>query len=263
MEDSVIGPWRARQGRRTIFARPGGDSGRPRLAVLAAVALLPTAFKPAVYRALFGYEIGRRVRIGLTILDARTCHIGDDVTIGHGNLVLGVGRLSLGDHVRIGHLNVIRGGQEVTIGRYVDILRRNEINSIPNPVVVNPVDPCLILGAGTVITDGHKIDFTDRVELGRRVILGGRHSSIWTHNRQRTQPVRIGDMTYVGSESRLAPGAQLPARCIVGLGTVVVDVLEGEYQLIAGVPGRAVKTLDDHDRFLVERPTRDDLPEAL
>ena len=237
--------------------------GKPRLLALMAVALLPARLKPVLYRTLFRYRIGRRVKIGLTILDARSCEIGDDVTIGHGNLVIGVGRLTVGDHARIGHLNLIRGGREVHIGPYVDILRRNEINSIPDPVTVNPVDPCLILGPGAVVTAGHKIDFTDRVEVGRRVIIGGRNSSIWTHNRQRTRPVRIGEMTYLGSESRLAPGAELPARCIVGMGTVVVHALQGEHQLIAGVPGRPVKALDEDDRFLVERKTREDLPEDL
>lgn len=236
---------------------------RLRLAALLAVALLPPALKPAVYRRLFGYRIGRRVRIGLTLLDAGDCEVGDDVTIGHGNVVIGVRRLTIGDHVRIGQLNVIRGGDEVSIGRYCDILRLNELNSIPDPVVVNPTDPRLSLGAGSVVTAGHKLDFTDRVEIGRRVIIGGRSSSIWTHNRQRTAPVRIGEMTYVGSEARFAPGAAVAGRCIVGMGAVVVDELAGEGRLVAGVPAREVKELDEHDRFLVERKTREDLPEDV
>jgi hypothetical protein len=51
---------------------------------------------------------------------------------------------------------------------------------------VNEIDPVFLLGDGSIVTTGHKIDFTDRVEIGRRVILGGRNSSLWTHNRQRT-----------------------------------------------------------------------------
>jgi acetyltransferase-like isoleucine patch superfamily enzyme len=236
---------------------------RLRLAALALVAILPPALKPPLYRRLFGYRIGRRVRIGFSLLDAGECEIGDDTRIGHGNLVLGVHRLLIGDHVRIGHLNLIRGGEEVSIGRYCDILRLNELNSIPDPVVVNPTDPRLSIGPGSVITAGHKLDFTDRVEIGRRVIVGGRNSSIWTHNRQRTAPVRIGEMTYVGSETRFAPGASVPARCIVGIGAVVVDHLDKEGCLVAGVPAREVKALSEHDRFLVERKTREDLPEDL
>ena len=169
----------------------------------------------------------------------------------------------MGDHVRIGHLNIIRGGDEVRIGRYSDIMRLNEINSIPDPEVVNPVDPTLIIGPGTIITTGHKIDFTDRVEIGRRAILGGRNSSLWTHNRQRTRPITIGDFAYVGSEIRMAPGSSIPSRCVVGIGSVIVSKLEAEGWLIAGVPAKAVKELSAEDLFLVERKTRPDLPDDL
>ena len=243
--------------------RLGTASSRWRLGALALVALLPPSWKPPVYRRVFGYKVGRRVRIGISLIDARTCVVADDVTIGHGNVVLGVGSLLVGDHALIGHLNVIRGGDEVRLGRYTHILRLNEINSIPDPVVVNDCDPRFVLGDGSVLAAGHNLDFTDRLEIGRRTILGGRHTSIWTHNRQRTAPVRIGEMTYVGSEARVAPGAVIPAHCVIGMGAVVVDELDDEGHLIAGVPARPVKRLGDHDRFLIERKTRDDLPEDV
>ena len=238
-------------------------TSRFRLLVLACIALLPSFLKRQCYRLFFGYRIGRRVRIGLSILDAATCEIGDDSQIGHLNLIVGVNNLRIGDHVRIGHLNIIRGGDEVTLGRYSQLLRLNEINSIPDPDVVNPVDPRFELGAGSVITTGHKIDFTDRVQIGRRTIIGGRNSSFWTHNRQRTLPISIGDFAYVGSEIRMAPGASIPSRCIVGIGSVVTTELKDEEHLIAGVPAKAVKELHDEDRFLIERKTRLDLPDDI
>jgi acetyltransferase-like isoleucine patch superfamily enzyme len=234
-----------------------------RLVVLAGIALLPSFLKRPCYRLFFGYEIGKRVRVGFSIIDVRHCHIDDDVQIGHLNLVVGVGNLTVGDHVHIGHLNVIRGGDEVNLGRYAEILRLNEINSIPDPDVVNAVEPRFLLGAGSIITTGHKIDFTDRVEIGRRTILGGRNSSLWTHNRQRTRPIVIGSFTYVGSEIRVAPGGLIPSRCIVGIGSVVVGELSGEEKLIAGVPARVIKELSEEDKFLIERKTRRDLPDSV
>src|SRR4030095_14002511 len=100
-----------------------------RLLMLAGVALLPSFLKRPTYRLFFGYRIGKKVRIGLTIIDAGTCEISDDVQIGHLNLLIGIRSLQLGDHVRIGHLNIIRGGDEVSLGRYAELLRLNEINS--------------------------------------------------------------------------------------------------------------------------------------
>jgi acetyltransferase-like isoleucine patch superfamily enzyme len=238
-------------------------TSKPRLLTLATIAILPSFLKRPLYRLFYGYKIGKRVRIGLSIIDAGDCTIADDVSIGHFNVITRVQKLTIKDHVRIGHLNIIRGGDEVSLGRYCEIMRMNEINSIPDPEVVNQIDPVFLLGDGSVVTTGHKIDFTDRVEIGRRVILGGRNSSLWTHNRQRTLPITIGSLVYIGSEIRMAPGSAIPARSIVGIGSVITAALAEEGKLIAGVPAKAVKELSSEDQFLIERKTRPDLPDDV
>jgi acetyltransferase-like isoleucine patch superfamily enzyme len=238
-------------------------SGKLRLASLAIVALLPSPVARVCYRWFFGYRIGNRVRLGFSIIDAAECTIDDDVSIGHLNIFTGIRALEIGDHTRIGVLNIFRGGNEIKIGRYCEILRLNEINSIPKPDAVNSLDPRFLLGSGSMIAASHKIDFTDRVEFGKSVIMGGRNSSIWTHNRQMTQQVTIGDNTYLGSEIRIAPGASIPARCIVGMGSVITKAFENEYYLIAGVPAAEIKQLDEDGRFLTERKTRKDLPDDI
>jgi len=239
------------------------QTSRSRFLVLAILAILPSFLKRPLYRLFFGYKIGKRVRIGLSIVDAHQCTIEDDVQIGHLNVITRVEKLTIRDHVRIGHLNIIRGGAAVSLGRYCEIIRMNEINSIPDPDVVNEIDPVFLLGDGSVVTTGHKIDFTDRVEIGRRVILGGRNSSLWTHNRQRTLPISIGSMVYIGSEIRMAPGSAVPARSIVGIGSVITAQLTEEGKLIAGVPAKTVKELSSEDQFLIERKTRPDLPDDV
>lgn len=236
---------------------------KSRFLALAIAALFPSFLKRPIYRLFFGYQIGKRVRIGFSIIDAKECAIDDDARIGHLNLVIGVKKLVIGDHVRIGHLNIIRGGDEVNLERYSEIMRLNEINSIPDPFVVNPIDPRFHLGAGSIVTTGHKIDFTDRVTIGRRSILGGRNSSLWTHNRQRTRPIDIGDFAYIGSEIRVAPGGAIPSRCIVGIGSVITSALAVEGQLIAGIPAKPVKDLNEEDQFLIEQKTREDLPDDV
>ncbi len=236
---------------------------RSRLLMLAFCAVLPSFLKRPCYRWFFGYKIGKRVQIGLSIIDAGECQIDDDVRIGHLNVVTRVQKIVIKDHVRIGHLNIIRGGNEVSLGRYCEIIRMNEINSIPDPEVVNEIDPVFMLGDGSIVTTGHKIDFTDRVEIGRRVILGGRNSSLWTHNRQRTMPITIGSLVYMGSEIRMAPGSSIPDRSIVGIGSVITGALAEEGKLIAGVPAKTVKELSSEDQFLIERKTRPDLPDDV
>lgn len=230
---------------------------------LAIATLLPGFLKRPVYRLFFGYRIGKRVRLGFSLIDVSECDIADDVSIGHLNVFIGTGKLVIGDHARIGHLNIFRGGEEIRLGRYSEVIRLNEINSILEPDVVNPVDPRFILGDGSVITASHKIDFTDRVVFGKRVILGGRNSSLWTHNRQRTRPIIIGDNAYVGSEIRIAPGGEIAPNCIVGIGSVITKKFEEEYRLVAGVPAKEIKELGEEERFLTEYKTRKDLPDNL
>lgn len=239
------------------------STSKSRLVLLACIAFLPSFLKRSIYRILFGYRVGKRSRFGISIIDAERCDIGDDVVIGHLNVMIGIKKLVIKDHVRIGFLNIFRGGDEISLGRYSEVIRLNEINSIPDPDVVNQTDPRFLLGDGSIITTGHKIDFTDKVEIGKRTILGGRNSSLWTHNRQRTAPIEIGSMAYVGSEIRVAPGATIPSRCIVGIGSVVTSKLSEEERLIAGVPAKAIKPLDDNDKFLIQRKTRNDLPDEI
>jgi acetyltransferase-like isoleucine patch superfamily enzyme len=234
-----------------------------KLLLLGVIALLPSFLKRICYRLFFGYRIGKGVRIGFSIIDAKDCEIEHDVRIGHFNVIVSVNKIVIRDHVRIGYLNIIRGGDEVILGRYAEIIRLNEINSIPDPDVVNATDPRFLLGPGSILTAGHKIDFTDRVEIGRRTIIGGRNSSLWTHNRQRTRPITIGSFTYVGSEIRIAPGGSIPSRCIVGIGSVLTSELSEEGYLIAGVPAKPLKELDSQDLFLIERKTRVDLPDEI
>lgn len=234
-----------------------------KLGFLLLLAFLPSFLKCLCYRLFFGYKIGKGVKIGFSVIDAKECAIDDNVSIGHLNLFIGIKKLSIGDHARIGHLNILRGGDEIRLGRYTEILRLNEINAIPNPVVFNEIDSRFILGDGSVVTTSHKIDFTDKVEFGKRVILGGRNSSLWTHNRQQTKQISIGDYSYVGSEIRIAPGGSIPPKCIVGIGSVITKNFEGEYQLIAGVPAKVVKPLDEDGKFLTEFKTRPDLPDEI
>jgi acetyltransferase-like isoleucine patch superfamily enzyme len=230
---------------------------------LALVGLLPNLLKLPLYRLLFGFRIGRGVRIGVSLLDAAEVELGEGTRIGHFNLVWRVGRLSTGRHAQIGLLNVIRGGQRVQLGDYATVMRLNVLNAIPdNDCTTRPV-PVLELGAGAIVVSGHRLDFTDRISLGCNVIVGGRASSFWTHNRQQTAPIRIGDFCYLGSEIRVAPGASLAPECILALGSVLSGDVGPAGSLVGGVPAKALRPLSDEDRQLIYRKTRDDIPDDL
>jgi acetyltransferase-like isoleucine patch superfamily enzyme len=236
---------------------------RLRLALLAAIGLLPGLIKRPLYRALFGYRIARGVRIGIVLLDARRVELAEGTEIGHFNLITRVEHLVTGTGVRIGSLNIIRGGERVQLGDYAEVMRLNVLNAIPDhDCTTSPVSR-LEIGAGAVVVSGHRIDFTDRVTIGRNVIVGGRNSSLWTHNRQQTAPIEIGDFCYLGSEVRIAPGARLAERSILGLGSVLASPIDTPGSLVGGMPAKVIRPLTAEDDVLIHRKARRDAPDDL
>jgi carbonic anhydrase/acetyltransferase-like protein (isoleucine patch superfamily) len=234
-----------------------------RLALLALVGVLPGFLKRPLYRGLFGYRIGRGVRIGLVLLDAQEVELGDGTEIGHLNVITRVRRFVTGSHVRIGPLNIIRGGERVRLGDYAEVMRLNVLNAIPDHDCTTDPESRLEIGKGAVVVSGHRIDFTDRVTIGRNVIIGGRNSSLWTHNRQQTAPIEIGDFCYLGSEVRLAPGARLAERSILGLGSVLTGAIDTPGSLVGGVPAKVIRPLTAEDDVLIHRKARADAPDDL
>jgi acetyltransferase-like isoleucine patch superfamily enzyme len=234
---------------------------RFRIAGLALLCLVPGRAALVLYRWLFGYRIGRGVRVGFSLLDAQQVELADFARIGHFNLVTRVGRFEVGQHASIGSLNIIRGGDRVRLEAYSTVMRLNVLNAIPDHDCTTEPQSQLEVGAGSVITQGHRVDFTDRVTLGKNVIVGGRNSSLWTHNRQETAPIEIGDFCYLGSEVRLAPGARLPHECILGIGGVLTSEIKDPRSLVAGVPAKVVRPLDEQDLARIRRKTRGDMPD--
>ena len=232
-----------------------------RLAMLLMTAILPGPFKRCVYRWIFGYQIGRNVRLGFVLLDCRHFSVGDRSSISHGVLFLRCGDVRIGAHVNVGPCNIFRGGETIDLNDYCQLLRFNVINAIPDNDCVNAPQSIFTLGYGSVVTAEHRIDFTDRVTIGRCTTIAGRNSSIWTHNRRAGSAVLIGNFCYVGSEVRVAPGARIGDCCIVGLGAVVTRGNVEKNWLIGGVPARPVRQLRTEDYELVFAKTRPDLPD--
>lgn len=235
-----------------------------RLFLAVSIAILPSWIKNSLYRWLFGYQIGKGVRIGFSpFVGVRRCRIGDRTRIGSLNLFTQIEELSIGTAVQIGFLNVFRGGQRVTLGDYVTILRLNMFNAIVEGDFVKPPDSMLQLGAGVFVATGHWLDFSDGIQIGDHCIIGGRFSSFWTHNRQRGRSIIVGCHTYLGSEIRVAPGVEIPSFSIVAIGSVLTGRLDQPRVLIGGNPAGVVRPLKDRDLFLVARKTRNDIPDEV
>lgn len=176
-----------------------------RLLTLLVLGFCPCFIKIPIYRILFGFKLGTNVRIGCSFIDSQNFEVGDNSFIASGTIFWNCNNVFIGQNVHIGHFNVFRGGDRIELEDYSQIIRFNVINAIRTPNFVQPPNSVFKLGYGSVITSEHRIDFTDKVELGKFTVFGGRNSSIWTHNRRSGLSVHIGDHCYIGSETRFAP----------------------------------------------------------
>jgi acetyltransferase-like isoleucine patch superfamily enzyme len=233
-----------------------------RTAAHAALALAPPAIKLPIYRHVFGFEIAPGARIGVSLCDVDHLRLGPGARIGHGNALLRTTRIELDEGAEIGFCNILRGGDQIHMAKYSTVMRFNVLNSIPEPETDNPTEPRLSLGPGAFVVSGHRLDFTDRITLGTNVIVAGRNSSLWTHNRQTTQPIEVGDFCYLGSEVRLAPGASLGAFSILGMGAVLSGHAEGR-AVLGGVPAKPIRALNDDDERVLRKKSKKGIPEDL
>lgn len=224
------------------------------------LAPLPSAIKIPIYRHAFGFQIGRGVQIGLSLLDVDDLTLGDGARIGHGNVMVRTRRVVLDRGAQIGHLNILRGGDEILLERFATVLRLNVLNSIPENDCEGPTDPRLRIGPGAIVVSGHRLDFTNRISLGTNVIVAGHNSSFWTHNRQATRPIEIGDFCYLGSEVRVAPGASLGDWSILAMGAVLSGRAEGR-TVHGGVPARPIRAITDEDARILAKKSKRDIPE--
>ena len=201
--------------------------------------VLPSPVKRRLGRRLFGWEIHPTAYIGPSLILAN--------------------RLVMGPRSSIGPLNVIRGVEEVRLGEGARISGRNWISGFPLGIDQFPRSPnrhpALILGRYAVVTVGHKIDCSDRVELGDYSAIAGFQTTVLTHSLdlfrdvQVSAPVVLGEHAAVMTDCMLLSGTRIPSFSIVSAGSVVNTKLTEEYTFYGGNPARAMRTLPENLGF--------------
>lgn len=206
------------------------------------IASLPWRLKRALLVRFFGAKIAKDAKIGVSIVLAKRIEIGAGARIGHLNVIRGMSLLSLGDGAIIGNLNWITAFPENAGGHFAHLPERK---------------PHLVLEEHATITNRHLIECTDLVHIGRFGGIGGFRCQILTHGvdlyrcRQTAKGVHIGAYSYVGTGCIILAGSTLPARSILGAGSVLTGVFKEEGHLYRGNPAVMVRKIVTDRGFFV------------
>ena len=195
---------------------------------------MPWPLRRRFLNAMFGYTIHPTSRIGFAWV------LPD--------------RLIMEAHSQIGAFTVCKGLRCLELKESAAIGRGNWISGFPakkREHFSHQTDrrPELIVGEHAAITSRHLIDCTNKVCIGAFSTLAGFRSQILTHsidlqsNRQSSEPITIGEYTFIGTDCVLLGGSSLPSHSVLGAKSLLNKRFSDSYWLYAGSPARPVKPL--------------------
>lgn len=167
-------------------------------------------------KKMFGYIIGKNVKIGKVIINCNKVTIGDNVYIASSNII-SCNELSIGNKTAIHSGNVFQGSANFSIG------------------------------ANSRIINNHYFDLHNDIKIGNNTWIAGKGSQFWTHGSIHTKLktkdlcVIIKNDIYVGSASLFSPGVIIESENLIALGSVVSKSFLESKTIIAGNPAIIVK----------------------
>lgn len=118
--------------------------------------------------------------------------------------------------------------------------------SSPSKVIIGTRCPGLSMGCHIDARNG--IEFGSNVWVGPRVSIISMNHDINDYRRYiKCKPIVIGDNCWLATNSVILPEVELGAHTVVAAGTVVNRSFKDGNQVLAGVPARVVKKLDEYE----------------
>lgn len=184
---------------------------------------------------MLGYQIGKNSHIGFSIINCKRVIIGDNVSIGHFNLIWRLREFEMGT------------GSTITMGNWITGANIGQFR----------------LGQYSSLTRFHFLEASGGIYISDNTIVAGRKSHFFTHGispdiLDDIRSITIGEWCYIGSNSSFLPGSSVSDHTFVGMGSVVTKEITQNYVLIAGSPASIRKSLNVKSAYF----NRSHLPHA-
>ncbi|MGA0556490.1 acyltransferase [Larkinella sp. VNQ87] len=117
----------------------------------------------------------------------------------------------------------------------------------------------LRLGEYAAITKYHHFDCTNRIEIGRYTTVAGYHSQFLTHsidvfeNRQDSGPIKIGEYSFVGTNTVMLGNSALPSRSVLGAKSLLNKEYSEEWTLYGGVPAKPIQKIPGDAKYFTRK----------
>ena len=106
----------------------------------------------------------------------------------------------------------------------------------------------LIINYGCTILDVAEVTMGDWVMIGPHVLISTVNHPLSPRGRRNrlgvAKPVRIGDDVWIGGHATILPGVTIGDGAVVAAGAVVTKDVP-PYTVVAGVPARVIKKIED------------------
>ena len=205
------------------------------LPVALLVVLLPSKLKKIIYNKIFGYEISKSARIGVSFINVDTLSMSSCSSIGHFNFIANLDCVQIGAFSSIGSFNWITGFPTTTQSKH--------FSHQPNRCSK------LCIGQHSAITKHHHVDCTNSITIGDYSTIAGYYSQFLSHSidihesYQDSHPINIGNYCFVGTNCILLGRSSLPNFTVLGAKSLIAKALPDQFALYAGSPAKKIKPL--------------------
>jgi len=187
---------------------------------------MPNFIKILLLR-LSGAKIGKKVKIGFSIVIAKNLILEDFTRIGHFNLIWRLNNLTL------------KRGSVIFFGNWITGARSGSF----------------LLGANSGITRFHFFESSGNISIGSNSIVAGRSSVFYCHgltprSLNFVDHIKIGDWCYIGSNSKFSPGGSIGNNTFVAMaGLVSKNFTNESYILLGGIPVKKIKSYNSNSVY--------------
>jgi acetyltransferase-like isoleucine patch superfamily enzyme len=203
--------------------------------------ILPWPLRRKALNKWFGYDIHPSAKIGLAWVFPSKLTMKEGSKIDHFTIAVHLDSIEMREKSSIGRSNWITGFSSGTDSRHFKHQPERRSN--------------LILGRNSAITKNHHIDCTNIIQIGDFATVAGYQSQLLTHsinvyeNRQDSQPIIIGDYTFIGTNSVILGGAQLPSYSLLAAKSMLSKFYTEEWKVYGGVPAKAISDISRDAKY--------------